>query len=545
MVLITTLKNDQGIAGTVADSSAATTSSAYYVRDIESAGAVTTTSSPSSSPAPCSAAGLGGTPTFLLGLQLQGTTPAAEVSYYEWTPAGSAPELVREFCANGSSTPQSHEILSDDLSTSDPPTPVVGCASPTPTSIPTGVTCSPGTNWAFTYMVSTVTLNVTQGCSTVGSCAQYQFALSGAPQSGVPIPPVNQPCGVLTLLGTGNDINLGGSFVGSEQVNVQGPIALNSGYNTSGGNPAISSGFSLFSSESVNATSTSSCANVPAADAIGIYNCDNTSSSGASTNFQACPTSGQHSSINDITVSPDPPVQISTGANQTGLTDPLLSWANQNPVANITSTGSCTGTSTLKTCSPGLYPSGLGIANGVTVNFQAGNYQFGGSVGCSGSQTSLCIQSNDTVNFGTGHYTYTNGIDVAGSGSALCGSATATAVCTHPIGGVFFYVKGGSTNLGNYFASNTIQLSAITNSADPYQNVVLWQDGGDPNNTLVLSSPNSNATNTLAGEIYAPTAQVFINGYGGNVATQDIVANTLAFGGTAFNNLTLTVSPAP
>ena len=67
----------------------------------------------------------------------------------------------------------------------------------------------------------------------------------------------------------------------------------------------------------------------------------------------------------------------------------------------------------------------------------------------------------------------------------------------------------------------------------------------DPNNTLVLSSPNSNATNTLAGEIYTPTAQVFINGYGGNVATQDIVANTLAFGGTAFNNLTLTVSPAP
>ena len=75
-------------------------------------------------------------------------------------------------------------------------------------------------------------------------CA-VQFALSGDPQSGVPIPPVNQPCGVLTLLGTGNDINLGGSFIGSEQVNVQGPIALNSGYNSSGGNtPAISSGFS-------------------------------------------------------------------------------------------------------------------------------------------------------------------------------------------------------------------------------------------------------------------------------------------------------------
>ena len=37
MVLITTLKNHQGIEGKVADSSAATLSSAYYVRDIESA----------------------------------------------------------------------------------------------------------------------------------------------------------------------------------------------------------------------------------------------------------------------------------------------------------------------------------------------------------------------------------------------------------------------------------------------------------------------------------------------------------------------------
>jgi len=526
IVIITSLEDDQSIQGTVADSSAATLASSYYVRDIESAGSVTTDAS-ATSPAPCSAAGLPGSTSFLLGIQLQGTTPTATVSYYTSTPTpGAAPELVREFCASGS---QSHEILSDNLSSTNLPAPTVSCISPTPTSIPTGVSCSPTTGWTPTYMVSNVTLNVTQGCSgVVANCAPYQLTLSGDPQSGVPIPPVNQPCGVLTLLSPQNDINLGGTFIASEQLNAQGPIVLNSGYNTGGGsNAAITSSFSLFSNVSVNATATSSCAKVPAADAIGVYNCDNTSSSGATTNFAACPTSGQHTTVNDINVSPNPPVQISTGATQNGITDPLLAWASQQKVTNITSpTVTCPPSANMN-CPSGLYASGLTIPNNATVTFQSGPYEFSGSVNCSGTQTSLCIQSNDTVNFGSGSYTFLNGIDVSGSGSALRGS------------GVFFYVKGGETNLGNYFSSTSVQLSAMAGNS-----VLLWQDGGD-NDQVVLSSPNTNATNTMAGEIYAPSAQVLINGYGGNVATQDIDAYTLSFGGTAFNDLTLTVSPAP
>src|ERR1700722_3152888 len=102
IVLITVVENDQGVQHTVEDSSAAALGSAYYVRDIESAGAVTTNPSVTS-PSPCSAAGLSGTTSFLLGIQLQGTTPTATVSYYTWTPGpGAAPELVREYCSNGS-----------------------------------------------------------------------------------------------------------------------------------------------------------------------------------------------------------------------------------------------------------------------------------------------------------------------------------------------------------------------------------------------------------------------------------------------------------
>ncbi len=424
MVIITSLEDDQGIQGTVADSSAATLASSYYVRDVESAGSVTTDAGALPSTVQRGRA-VPDRPSFLLGIQLQGTTPTALVSYYTWTPAsGAAPELVREFCASGS-TPASHEILSDNLSSTNPPQRRrelhLAHAHEHPDR---GRRAAPRTTGRPTYMVSNVALNVTQGCSgVVATCAPYQFTLSGDPQSGVPIPPVNQPCGVITLLSPQNDISLGGTFIASEQLNAQGPIVLNSGYNTGGGsNAAITSSFSLFSSVSVNATASSSCANVPAADAIGVYNCDNTSSSGSSTNFAACPTSGQHTTVNDVTVGPNPPVQISTGATQNSITDPLLAWASQQKVTNITSpTVTCPPRANMN-CPSGLYASGLTIPNNATVTFQPGPYEFSGAVNCSGTPTSLCIQNNDTVNFGSGSYTFLNGIDVAGSGSALTGS---------------------------------------------------------------------------------------------------------------------------
>ena len=143
MVIITTLKNDQGIQGTVADSSAATLASSYYVRDIESAGSVTTTPALLPRTVQCGrAVRIDHLPP---GLQLQGTTPTATVSYYTVDPgARSCPRAGAGILHQRVIDPQSHEILSDNLSSTNPPTPIVGCISPTPTSIPTGVTCSTG-----------------------------------------------------------------------------------------------------------------------------------------------------------------------------------------------------------------------------------------------------------------------------------------------------------------------------------------------------------------------------------------------------------------
>jgi len=519
MVLITTLKNQQGIQGKVTDSASATTASAYYVRDIESAASVTTAASPASAPQQCSASGVSGTPQFLLGLQLQGTQPAAVVSYYVLTPGSGPPELVRFYCPGSTTTPTSHVVLSDDLSTSNPPRPVVNCVSPTPTSIPTGVTCSPGTDWTFTYMVSTVTLNVTQGCSTAG-CSPFQYALTGDPVSGIPVPPIVQPNGVLTLLGTGTTDVSFTALSSGDNVCAGGSVLI--AYNYNAGNPAIS-GSPFTGNNSVTAGTTTSCT-TPQPNGVEVYNCLNNGSTG-----QTCPTSGSHDTVTgSVNVTPAP---VSTA---TAVTDPLAAWAAQNPVAPITTpVGSCSGGSTM-TCTPGLYSSGLNIPSSRTVNFQAGNYQFG----TNGCGSSLCTGNSDIVNFGTGHYTFTDGLTVSGSGSALCGGGPVTSACSSPpSGGVFFYVSGGAANLGNVNFANNIQLAPISSTSDPYHGVLLWQNGTDISSVFLASAASS--VNTYGGEIYVPNATISLYGFGNSISTGNIVANSLLF--DFCFNLTVTI----
>jgi hypothetical protein len=221
---------------------------------------------------------------------------------------------------------------------------------------------------------------------------------------------------------------------------------------------------------------------------------------------------------NNVSVAP-PPVSTSTQ-----VADPLATWASQNPVQTISSPpGSCSGGSTM-TCTPGLYASGLNITSNRTVNFQPGNYQFG----TNGCQSSLCIGSSDIVNFGSGHYTFADGLDLSGSGSALCGGAAASSICPNPpSGGVFFYVSGGSTDLGNANFANNIQLAPISATSDPYNGVLLWQNGTD--NSPVFMASAASSVNTYGGKIYVPNATIQLYGFGNNISTGDIVANSLSF----------------
>ena len=529
MVLITTLKNQQGIQGKVTDSAAAATSSEFYTRDVASAGSVTTAATPASAPPNCPMVGATGTSKLLLGLQLQGTTPATDVAYYMVTAAQGPPVLVRDSCTNNNGTLSSlsHQILSDNLNASDPPTPVVNCISPTPTSIPTGVSCTPSalaSDWVPSYMVSTVTLNVTQACTTpASSCAPYQFALTGDPQSGIPVPPIVQPCGVLNLLGTSTDITF--AVAANQTVQASGPIVLDSGYSNNN-TPAIG-GFFTFG-DNVNAGASSACPTIPASDSLQIYNCLNTAANGSSANFQPCPTSGSHDSVGSgISVSPAAVQTIATP------TDPLAAWAQQNLVNSTTvpvgGTGNCTTVGSTMTCTAGTYSSGLNIPNNRTVNFAQGNYQFNNNSACG---SSLCVGSSDTVNFGKGHYIYANGIEIGGSGSSLCGGNGTSSSCPNaPSGGVFFYIKAGNADFGNFSNGNVIDLGPLT-GADPYAGKVLWEDGSDPN-PLKLTTAGSAVTNTFGGgTIYAPNTTIDLGAFSfGNsvVDTGTIVANSLNF----------------
>ncbi len=330
------------------------------------------------------------------------------MSYYTWTPSsGAAPELVREFCPNGSSTPASHEILSDNLSSTNLPAPTVSCISPTPTSIPTGVSCpATGSNWTPTYMVSNVTLNVTQGCSGVGSRpAPPTSSRSQATRSREsPSRPSTSPAAWSRSSVLKTTSTWVATLIASEQLNAQGPIVLNSGYNTGGGNnAAISSSFSLFSSVSVDATASSTCHKRPLPRRHrclqlqqhqlerGEHELHGLSHERAAHHRErhhrepqsAC--ADQHGGHSDRHHrSPAHVGESATGDQHHHTLSDVPTQANMN-------------------CPPGLYTSGLTIPNNATVTFQAGNpYEFAGSVNCSGTQTSLCIQSNDTVNFGSG-----------------------------------------------------------------------------------------------------------------------------------------------
>lgn len=528
MVLITTLKDQQGVEGKVTDSAAAATASEFFTRDVQSAASVSWATSPKTAPPQCSAAGVSGSATLLLGLQLQVPPPGTTtvVSYYTVAPSSGPAELVRFSCTGGSSTPTSHDVLSDNLNADDPPVAVAPCISPTPTSIPTGVTCAPQTDWTPTYLVSAISINVTQasGCTTASACPPYQYTLTGNPQTGIPVPPVVPPCGVLTLLGTGNDITF--AVAANQTVQANGPIVLDSGYS---GNPAIYGIFTF--GDTVTAQTSTSCSSIPSKDTLQVYNCLGTASDGASANFQACFTSGSHDPVSSgINVSPPPVQTVATPS------DPMAIWAQQNAGASnikVTGTGACSTVGTTMTCTSGLYSGGLNIPNNRTVTFGAGNYQFNNNGSCG---SSLCVGSSDTVYFGSGHYIYANGIEVAGSGSALCGGGVANSSCPEmPSGGVFFYVKSGKTDLGNLNSGNVIDLGAIPvtqNGTDPYAGVLLWQDGTDSSNPVTLTTALTATVNTLNGEIYAPNATIDLGAFSGGqsvINTGEIVANSINF----------------
>jgi len=514
VVMLTSLENQQGIQNKLSDSSDATVSTAYYVRDVESATSVTTTSSPSDRTFVCGENGTGlasGKSSFLLGLQLAG---GSSVSYYEWAPrastwpppAGYATELVRLFCSSDTVTSPVQVVMSQSINVAST-APGVACLSPLPTNTPAGVTCTPGTNWTPTYVVSNITLGITQGCPTPPGppCHAYQYTELAAPVIGVPIPPASTSAGPLTLLGSGTDIYY--FFSSGDNLCATGSILMNSGPASNG--PAIGGFFQ--GSNSVISNTTSGCGSPAQSGTIAVYNCRGDHGTGG-----ACP---GNTVAQGISTTPTPP--ISTNPS---ISDPDQAFAQQNPVPPVAGPSrSCPMTGGTVTCTPGLYAGGLTISDNETVTFSPGDYQFGTAANCN---CALNIGSNDKVYFEAGDYTFEGGFSVNGSFDTICGISTPGDPDCPSTGGVFFYVAGGTASLGGFTFGNTIKLGPPTTG--PYAGKLLWQDGSD-NNTVTLVGAAQSIVNGYNGVIYAPNAQIEVYGFGNEITTGNIVANSLLF----------------
>jgi len=226
------------------------------------------------------------------------------------------------------------------------------------------------------------------------------------------------------------------------------------------------------------------------------------------------------------------------------VTDPLANWASQNPVPpvsgpTINGLAGCNTTNHISyTCPQGIYPNGLSIGDNKTVTFQAppgqiGLYQFGNiSNAGDNCNCALTIGNSDIVNFGTGHYSFEGGLQVTGSSSSLCGGVVTSSCPQAPSGGVFFYIAGGQVTVGGFSFGDTVQLAPISSGADPYANVLLWQDGDDPHQLQLFGLNTTFSTN--GGTIYTPNAQIGITGVNfgaATLATGDIVALSLQLDG--------------
>ncbi len=169
---------------------------------------------------------------------------------------------------------------------------------------------------------------------------------------------------------------------------------------------------------------------------------------------------------------------------------------------------------------PGLYPGGIAVTQGRTVYLMPGIYWLGGGgldIGGGGSIVTIGTTADATAN-------------VADSPCAV--AATPATLC----GGVMIYnsklptAPGGPINLNSSGA--TMKLAALdVPTSDPraiYNGIVIFQD------RTVASAVTLNGSSSktiVEGIVYVPGAQVKLNGNGGTLILDQVIANTYDING--------------
>jgi hypothetical protein len=169
---------------------------------------------------------------------------------------------------------------------------------------------------------------------------------------------------------------------------------------------------------------------------------------------------------------------------------------------------------------PGLYPAGLDVSNGATAYLMPGIYWIGGGgvdVGGNASVVTIATESQATP---------------AVSSSTCAQATTLETLC----GGVLIYNSKTSASAGGPFILNsngaTMKLASFdVPLSDPnhiYQDIVIFQDR-ELTGSVTLNG--SSSSTVVEGIVYVPGGQVKLNGNGGTLVVDQIIANTFDING--------------
>jgi hypothetical protein len=151
----------------------------------------------------------------------------------------------------------------------------------------------------------------------------------------------------------------------------------------------------------------------------------------------------------------------------------------------------------------------------------------GGSIGPSVSGGTVCynglsISGSGPVIMTPGTYIINGAMSMSGSGSLKMPTSMV------PGAGVTIYLAPPNGSL-SLTGSGALDISAPTDTTNPYDGILFYEDATDTNNMKITGSTGS----TMQGIFYAPNAALTLTGSSGATIQADLVVKALSMSGTA------------
>ena len=504
IVMITTLKatdshDPEGTAARLVDSHDAQISSAYFVRDVQSAEYISTNSSPLCAPPEASFASPAAWSQQLIGLEWKSGANQIDVSYFVLQ---ASSELVRFYCVNGVLSNGGTSVISHDVFLGATSPGLVACSG-----IGVGATTCAGDTDPTTYVALTVNCrNGPPTCTNAGLYPVYGSYDSGSASSGSETwsAKFSNAADDFTSADVGQPIS--GAFIPSGTT-VGGPISTPTSTVTLS-QPATGFGSGL--------SFTLTNRGVKSVN-LAVHE----SKSGFGYALSAIPrrtngTAGATSSV------PFNPPFISNGPVQIGNCNFIV-----NGIAALNNGATVTGKNNGSFTSTGTYTAGVASPYSVLTEPPASPPGNPYPVYTIPANITNWDPSTDPTYWANGQ----QGVMKQGIYIVQAGMSVSKGLTTPQ--GALFYIKSGSVTLGGNGNINISDLSPYWESPATVPpppmppEPVLWISRGDtsPNPPSLTLNGNGNAI-ALNGAIYAPTANVTINGGGQtggiNVAGMDV-----------------------